>query len=67
MATEADREDFNNGLRILARMIVRAHLRDIARARETEKEEDNANQRCERSCEVTPPGEDKTGNQEREC
>jgi hypothetical protein len=64
MVTEADREDFKNGLRILARMIVQAHLRDIARAREIQKEENNANQRSKRGCEASPVGENQAGGQE---
>jgi hypothetical protein len=37
MPTEADYEDYNNGLRILARWIIRAHLKDLDRIREFER------------------------------
>jgi len=66
MATEADYADFRNGLRILARMIVRAHLKDLARIREMEKEENHANQGSKRGGEVAPAGENQVGDQKRE-
>ena len=49
-----------NGLRILARMIAEAYLEDLAQksiqqnALEKKKEENNANQRCNRGCKAAP-------------
>jgi hypothetical protein len=64
--------DFDNGLRILARMIARAYLKDLAqqpiqqKSLRDKKEENDANQRCNRGCKASPLGKDKAGNQERE-
>ncbi len=47
MVSDADRDDLRNGLRILARMIVRAHLRQAAAGRPKEEE---AERPCQRRC-----------------
>jgi hypothetical protein len=58
------------GLRILARMIARVYLDELAQERINErsqsknKEEDDANQRCKRGYKAAAPGENQTGNQE---
>ena len=59
------------GLKILARMIARVYLDELAQERLKErrekesKEEDDANQRSERGSEVTETGENTTGSKER--
>ena len=71
MVTEIKSAKREAGLRILAKMIVRAYLGEIDRGEagpaaypKTEKEEDDANQRCERGYEAHPPGEDTAGDKE---
>lgn len=65
--------EFDNGLRILARIIARAYLKDLAQklnkhnAFVEKKEDDNANQRCDRSGEASPPGKSKAGSKEGKC
>jgi len=66
--------DFDNSLRILARIIAQAYLKDLTRKNlatsrdsNSTKEENNANQRCNRGCKASPLGKDKAGNQEGEC
>jgi len=56
------------GLRILARMIVRAYLGEIDRGeagpginKENEMEVDDANKRSKRGYKASPAGKDKTG------
>ena len=68
MVTEANPNRREAGLRILARMIVRAYLGEIDRGeagpavyKEKEMEVNYANKRCERGCEASPPGKDKAG------
>ena len=59
------------GLKILARMIARVYLDELAQERLKErrekesKEEDDANQRSKRGSEVTETGENTAGNKER--
>jgi hypothetical protein len=62
-----------NGIRILARMIAEAYLEELSQksmqqnSLEKKKEENDANQRCNRGCKASPPGKDKAGNQEGKC
>lgn len=63
MSIEADMEDFENGLRILARMIARAHLRDLAQMRRIKTEEErNADQGSQPTHQVAEAEEDQPGN-----
>jgi len=62
--------DFDNGLRILARMIARAYRQELAEKRAAEskvsnenKEENNANQGNIRDRKAAQVGQDKAGNQ----
>ena len=62
--------DFDNGLRILARMIARAYRQELAEKRAAQskvsnenKEENNANQGNIRDRKAAQVGQDKTGNQ----
>ncbi|XUX01488.1 MAG: hypothetical protein TUN42_07065 [Dehalogenimonas sp.] len=62
MTIEADREDFENGLRIWARMIARAHLKNLARTKEINTEgEGNADQGNYRGHQVAEAGENQAG------
>jgi len=76
MATDTRSAELDNGLRILARMIARAYLKEVRAGQSKtddseseikETEEDDANQRSERGCEVSETGENKAGDKEREC
>ena len=65
--------DFDNGLRILARMIARAYRQELAEKRAAQsivsnenKEENNANQGNTRDRKAAQVGQDKAGNQEEE-
>ena len=65
--------DFDNGLRILARMIARAYRQELAEKRATQskvsnenKEENDANKGNIRDREAAQVGQDKTGNQKEE-
>ena len=65
--------DFDNGLRILARMIARAYRQELAEKRATQskvlnenKEENDANKGNIRDREAAQVGQDKAGNQEEE-
>ena len=59
-----------NGIRILARMIAEAYLEELSQkpnqnnASEEKKEDNDANQRCDRGGEASPPGKSKARNQE---
>ena len=70
MVTEANLNKRETGLRILARMIVRAYLGEIDRGeagpevhKENEMEVNYANKRSKRGYKAAPPGKDKTGGQ----
>ena len=63
--------DFDNGLRILARMIARAYRQELAEKRTAQsivsnenKEENDANKGNTRDRKAVQVGQDKTGNQE---
>jgi hypothetical protein len=65
--------DFDNGLRILARMIARAYRLELAEKRAAQSkvsnentEENNANKGNIRDRKTAQAGQDKTGNQEEE-
>ena len=71
MVTEAKPNKRETGLRILARMIVRAYLGEIDRGeagpgayKENEMEVNYANKRSKRGCEAPPLGEDKAWGQD---
>ena len=71
MLTESPQNDYENGLRILARWIARAHLKNLASQQnsliESDKnnvEVEDANQRNQRSDQVAPVGQDQVGTQE---
>ena len=71
MVTEVKPNRRETGLRILARMIVRAYLGEIDRGeagpgvyKENEKEVYDANKRSKRGYKAPPPGENQTGSQE---
>ena len=71
MVTETKLNKRETGLRILARMIVRAYLGEIDRGeagpgvnKENEMEVNYANKRSKRGHKATPAGQDKAGNQE---
>ena len=71
MVTEVKANRREVGLRILARMIVRAYLGEIDRGeagpgtyKENEVEVNDANQRSKRGCEVTETGENPAGDKE---
>ena len=71
MVTEAKPNKRETGLRILARMIVRAYLGEIDRGeagpgayKENEMEVNYANKRSKRGYKAAPPGEDKAGGQD---
>lgn len=73
MVTEAKPNQREVGLRILARMIVRAYLGEIDRGeagpavyQEKEMEVKYANKRCNRGCEASQTRKDKAGNKERD-
>ena len=73
MVTEAKPNNRETGLRILARMIVRAYLGEIDRGeagsrvhKENEMEINDANKRSKRGYKAPPPGKDKAGDQEGE-
>ena len=73
MVTEAKPNKRETGLRILARMIVRAYLGEIDRGeagpgvyKENEMEVNNANKRSKRGYKAAPPGKDKAWGQEGE-
>jgi hypothetical protein len=59
--------DFDNGLRILARMIARVYLKDLAikpiqsNLLGENKEGANANKRCDRGCKTSQIGENQAG------
>jgi hypothetical protein len=64
--------EMENGLRILARMIAQAHLRDMSGkqpevmgAKGKGKENDNGDKRYIRDSETSQVGEDKAGDKER--
>jgi len=70
MVTEVKPSRRETGLRILARMIVRAYLGEIDRGeagpgiyKEDEREVDDANKRSKRGHKAPPPGENTTGDQ----
>jgi hypothetical protein len=72
MVTKADLNKRETGLRILARMIVRAYLGEIDRGeagpgvyKENETEVNYANKGSKRGCEVAPARKNKTGDQRR--
>ena len=74
MATETRNAELDNGLRILARMIARAYLKEVraeqsktnySDSKSKETEEEDANQRSERGCEITETGKNKAGDKER--
>ena len=76
MATDTRNAELDNGLRILARMIARAYLKEVragqsktndSESKSKETEEEDANQRSERSCEITETGENKAGDKEGKC
>ncbi|BCT55351.1 hypothetical protein DHCNIT_0001140 [Dehalococcoides mccartyi] len=62
-----------NGIKILARMIAEAYIEELSQKPHQNdelkevKEDDNANQRCDRSGEASPPGESKAGSKKRKC
>jgi hypothetical protein len=62
-----------NGIKILARMIAEAYIEELSqKPHQNEelkemKEDDNANQRCDRSSEASPTGKSKTGSKKRKC
>ncbi len=65
--------DFDKGLRMLARMIARAYRQDLAERKSAETvlrnemmEEKHANQRNQRSHQAAPAGQDPAGNLHRE-
>ena len=71
MVTKVKSNRRETGLRILARMIVRAYLGEIDRGeagpgtdKENEEEVNDANKRNIRDCETPPLGKDKVGDQE---
>ena len=73
MVTEANLNKRETGLRILARMIVRAYLGEIERGeagpgvyKENEMEVSYANKRSKRGYQASTPGQDKAGNKERD-
>jgi hypothetical protein len=69
LSAEAEKA-LENGLRILARMIARAYRQELAERKITASlisisvEEKHANQRNQRSHQVTPVGQDQVGTQE---
>ena len=74
MVTEVKPSRRETGLRILARMIVRAYLGEIDRGeagpgvyKENKTEVDDANKRSKRGHKAPPLGKDKAGDQAREC
>ena len=74
MVTDTKHTELENGLRILARMIARAHLKEARTGQpepdDTENKEtegDNANQRSKRGREAPPAGEDQAGGQGSRC
>jgi hypothetical protein len=69
--TPEQKRSYENGVRIFARWIARAYIKDVTEQKlamnESEmnkKEDNNANQGCDRSCEASPPGEDKARSKE---
>gem|GEM_PF-3065331 len=76
MATDTRNAELDNGLRILARMIARAYLKEVragqsktndSESKSKETEEEDANKRSERGCEVTETGENQAGDKEGKC
>jgi len=68
---EAKITDFDNGLRILGRMIARVYLRDFKQkanqqTSKVEQKENHANQGSKRGGEVAPGGENQAGDRKRE-
>jgi len=69
---EAKITDFDNGLRILGRMIARVYLKDFKQKANQQtsiveqKEQNHANQGSRRGGEVAPGGENQAGDQKRE-
>ena len=63
MTTEAEKQVMHNGLKILARMIARVYLKDVARSKGIEiEEEGNADQGSQPTHQVAEAEEDQPGN-----